>query len=92
MSCGGFSSVEHGVASLLTREAVQQLGLSVPVLLPGGDVDDPDVQEVDQSGHHHQSEGEAEASPALAGPLAFHPGQHPTNQSIVQTARKYDFQ
>ena len=60
-----FSSVEHSVSSLLTREAVQQLGLKksrglkgemttvqtdlfIPIWLPGGDIDDTDVQEVDQ--------------------------------------------
>ena len=65
LSSGNFSSVEHGVSSLLTREAVQQLGLKksrglkgemttvqtdlfIPIWLPGGDIDDTDVQEVDQ--------------------------------------------
>ena len=81
LSGGSFSSVEHGVASLLTRHTVQQLGLSIPILLLGGDIDDPDVQEVDQSSHHHQSEGESEAGSTFAWPLAFHPGRT-VNQSI----------
>merc|ERR1740129_2169026 len=76
-----FPSVEHCVASLLARETVQELGLSVPVWLPGGDIDHTDVQEVDHGRHHHQTEGEPEGGSAFAGPLSLHP--EPVDQKVV---------
>ena len=61
-----------------------QTDLFIPIWLPGGDIDDTDVQEVDQGGQHHQSEGESEGGSSFTGPLSFHPGET-INYSLTQS-------